>query len=470
MTMQTPPADPRLAAAVTAHQKGALTRALGLYQQILAANPRQPQVLTFAAAALLSTGQPAKAKQMLTNALMLAPQSAEAHAYMANAHQMTGALDKAAKSYASALKHAPDNAQVHSNLGALLLKQGDAATARDHLTKAVHLQPTYAPAHSNLAQALAKLGDLEAAIAAGREAVRLAPQSAEAQNTLGSALSDAGDFTAAITAFQAALAVQPGTVRPRTNLALAQLRAGDAAAALATCKDALEIQPYSIPALATKSVALTETGQHEAQASLVDLDTYLTVQTIDPGPDYADVDAFNAALCAHILDHPSLEWEPTGHATRKGRHTGDLLAEPKGPFARFEAIINDRIRAYQATLPQADHPVIKAVPKDWTLHVWAVVLEGPGHQIPHIHETGWLSGVYYPKVPPDMGGDDPAGWIEFGKPQDIYAPTRQPPVRLIEPQEGRMVLFPSYYYHRTVPTGSDQLRISIAFDVMPVAA
>ncbi len=33
-----------------------------------------------------------------------------------------------------------------------------------------------------------------------------------------------------------------------------------------------------------------------------------------------------------------------------------------------------------------------------------------------------------------------------------------------------MVLFPSYFYHRTIPFESDEQRISIDFDVMPVAA
>jgi hypothetical protein len=37
---------------------------------------------------------------------------------------------------------------------------------------------------------------------------------------------------------------------------------------------------------------------------------------------------------------------------------------------------------------------------------------------------------------------------------------------LIRPEEGLMVLFPSYFYHGTVPLESDEVRISIAFDVI----
>ena len=35
----------------------------------------------------------------------------------------------------------------------------------------------------------------------------------------------------------------------------------------------------------------------------------------------------------------------------------------------------------------------------------------------------------------------------------------------VRPEEGPMVLFPSYFCHRTVPTGSADMRVVIAFDV-----
>lgn len=36
----------------------------------------------------------------------------------------------------------------------------------------------------------------------------------------------------------------------------------------------------------------------------------------------------------------------------------------------------------------------------------------------------------------------------------------------MRPEEGLMVLVPSYFYRRTVPTESADLRVSIAFDVL----
>jgi uncharacterized protein (TIGR02466 family) len=91
-----------------------------------------------------------------------------------------------------------------------------------------------------------------------------------------------------------------------------------------------------------------------------------------------------------------------------------------------------------------------------------------GHQVPHIHPGAVISGVYYVKVPsvvakPDR---DHAGWIEFGRPDPRHDCRVEPEVRRLQPREGRMVLFPSYLYHRTIPFATDEQRISIAFDVM----
>ncbi len=65
---------------------------------------------------------------------------------------------------------------------------------------------------------------------------------------------------------------------------------------------------------------------------------------------------------------------------------------------------------------------------------------------------------------PEQGHD---GWIEFGRPQSIYRTTASPDIRLVRPEEGLMVLFPSFFFHRTIPFEAAAERICIAFDVQP---
>ena len=94
--------------------------------------------------------------------------------------------------------------------------------------------------------------------------------------------------------------------------------------------------------------------------------------------------------------------------------------------------------------------------------------ERSGHQSAHIHPTGWLSGVYYPKLPDVMhAGTSEDGWIEFGAPPPELTVGNTGLSKRIKPEEGLLILFPSYFYHRTLPYESDDARISMAFDFTP---
>jgi Putative 2OG-Fe(II) oxygenase len=42
---------------------------------------------------------------------------------------------------------------------------------------------------------------------------------------------------------------------------------------------------------------------------------------------------------------------------------------------------------------------------------WAVVYPGGGWQKPHIHDTGWLSGVYYVTAPKASGHNRAVDWL-----------------------------------------------------------
>ena len=62
-----------------------------------------------------------------------------------------------------------------------------------------------------------------------------------------------------------------------------------------------------------------------------------------------------------------------------------------------------------------------------------------------------------------------AGWIAFGRPPAHFHLDAAPKVTPVRPEEGLMLLFPSYLYHHTIPFDSAGARISIAFDVLPTA-
>ena len=105
------------------------------------------------------------------------------------------------------------------------------------------------------------------------------------------------------------------------------------------------------------------------------------------------------------------------------------------------------------------------------MRAWGTLLSAGGHQTAHMHPLGWLSGVYYVELPANMDSEDPqAGWLEFNTPPARLHQTAKLDVRRYQPEVGRLIIFPSWLWHQTLPFTSSGERISVAFDVVPTSA
>ena len=98
---------------------------------------------------------------------------------------------------------------------------------------------------------------------------------------------------------------------------------------------------------------------------------------------------------------------------------------------------------------------------------WSSRLCDQGFHVNHLHPEGWISSCYYVTVPKET--DDPEtrnGWIKFGEPSLRRAVEERHPPR-VQPFPGRLVLFPSYMWHGTIPLRAPSPRTTIAFDAVP---
>jgi hypothetical protein len=95
-----------------------------------------------------------------------------------------------------------------------------------------------------------------------------------------------------------------------------------------------------------------------------------------------------------------------------------------------------------------------------------VRLRGAGFHANHVHPQGWISSAFYVRLPGRSENDSAeAGWLKIGEPPTDLAPDIGP-TQMIEPRVGRLVLFPSWMWHGTVPFDNGE-RLTIAFDVRP---
>ena len=158
-------------------------------------------------------------------------------------------------------------------------------------------------------------------------------------------------------------------------------------------------------------------------------------------------------------------------SVRGGTQTdGPLLSRIDPVIRHLRRGIVGAVESYVAQLPPADekHPLLRQR-RDRRVRFsgsWSVRLRSGGHHSNHVHPLGWISSALYVSLPDRApAGADDSGWLTLGEP-DRKLGIDLPPWRKVEPKPGRLVLFPSWMWHGTVPF-SDGERLTVAFDVAP---
>ncbi len=447
--------------------------ALAAYDAAHDASPRYAEPAYNAGVLLMRIGDHSQAAIRFEAALSRDPEHVQAAIGYSEAARCAGNLEAAAAALQTLLARDSSNAIALTNLAAVLSAQGQDAEARTLAERAAEIDPGLAAAHYNAGVALQALHQHEDAAQRFRHTLALEPGHAAAALNMGEAYLALDETPGAESAFKRALEIDPTFAKAAINLADMALHAGDANAAVAIIDRFLARTPGHPSALAFKAIALREAGKIKDARILDDTDRFIMTRDIVAPDGYTDVAAFNRALGEHLLAHPTLTPAPKAHATRAGRHSGELLDSDRGPVGGFADLILEAFNAYRRRfVGEASHPFLDQIPENPRLSVWGVVMEEGGHQVPHIHPSAWLSGVYYVEVPDNVREDDAthAGWIEFGRPPADFHFSHTPEARLLHPKAGQMILFPSHFYHRTVPLSGKNRRISIAFDVVPVTS
>jgi tetratricopeptide (TPR) repeat protein len=293
--------------------------------------------------------------------------------------------------------------------------------------------------------------------------VALAPVFGESHYNRGGALRALGQHADAVAAFDRALAIDPAYVPALAGKAATQLAAGDPAAALVVCETCRRIAPHRQQAIAYGALALQELGRTAEARAINDYDRLISITHLEPA-DGGDIGLLHRDLIGAIRADPTLTLEPGEYLTQGGRLTANLLTHPSPVIARFAESLRRTIDRYLASIPaEPGHPFLSRIPQRYDLKLRATLLRAGGWHPEHLHEHEWLSGVYYLEMPPDMA--DHGGWIEFGRPDYALPADTKLEFRLVRPRPGMLLLFPSYFFHRTVPFRGEGERVNLAFDL-----
>ena len=279
------------------HWAGRLDEATQIYQQILQADPDNPDALHLLGniacqlgevdtairfisranalfpkntAYLISLGtayraneQPDLAMSCYSRVLAIDPNSASAYFGIGNTQQCQGKLDGAAKSFIVALALNPGFIEARYNLANLEKSMGKLSEAIDNYRIVVASKPDFADAYHNMGSALYALGKLDDALASYEKALRL--NLPETHNNIGIIHFDRGQFEQSLACYQQAIAAKPDYAEAYNNLGITLRKLGQFQEAVAAFNEAIRIVPdYAIAHLNLGDLLLDNDAIDEA--------------------------------------------------------------------------------------------------------------------------------------------------------------------------------------------------------------
>ncbi|MFM7067812.1 MAG: putative 2OG-Fe(II) oxygenase [Gammaproteobacteria bacterium] len=363
----------------------------------------------------------------------------------------------------------PDHPQLLSRHAAMAWMTGCGESFADGLRAALQRRPQDGELRLALVSGLGNAGFETESEALLREGLRLQPEAPLFNALLALRCAETARLEEARPAIARALAVAPELEYVREQAAIVALIGGETAAASEHTGWLISRRPIGQFAWALRVLALRMAGdatwETYAHPDRVCRSTLLAVPA-----GYASLEEFNAALAARLRERHTLSTHPLVNSVRGGTQVEIHPGAEQDPVLRaFLEAIRQPIDDYIATMPEdSAHPLFRRRRPGHRLSgCWTVRLHGSsGRHVSHIHPQGWISSAYYVTVPAEIPASrDRAGWLSFGRPP--YPMAGMDSVGAVQPEPGRLALFPSYQWHGVEAFPGEGERMTIAFDVVP---
>lgn len=419
----------------------------------------------------LTEGQWRQAAGIAERLLLSAVDDAAALQLKARALKALGALEPAqgAAAQAVALSSVP---------AARLLLAGVLAASPDRTERLRGLELAQHPELRNLEPGVveALLAELQLGLGQFQDALGSAERAVAAQPTRAEWWAHGIDAAQAVGGPQRALkAIEtaPQVVQSQPVIGVRHARQllalGRAGEALNTIDRVLREAPQEQEAIALRGLALDRLG-HPAEAQRwLACESFVQASRPAAPSGFRGTEEFLSTLGTEIRRHPSLRMEPLGRPARRAAQTGDLLLGGGIAAQALARLVEVEVETCLRRLkPDPNRPFLRKLPTRYQLRFWGNRMEAGGELAPHLHAGRWLSGVYFVKLPVSLGTrpDEPAGWLEFNRPPSPLPEMSAGNLRVVRPEEGVLLLFPAYLWHRTVPFAGMGERISVSFDLL----
>lgn len=358
--------------------------------RLVAAYPRDSEVLDLAASYWATQNQLQRSRTLLRQALAANPDDVATTIGLARVDELEGAADAAQHRLSAALASHPDVLAFRLALADMLLRTRAFGRARSILLAAKNASTSYAVQFGLAKVALAQ-GNLAQANGALDRAIAAQPARDALVEAAGQLLMQANQYAAALDRFAQAAHAEPDNALYWFETARAQLALNQPDAARATLERAARLRPHWLPLVS--ALALIDLRQGKGPAALSRVDALLASRPKDPGglalkgdielasgqPDaalaaYAEaqrvrpsaavaVKLYNARLAAHATDpaQPLIDWlrrVPTDWRVR------DVLG---GYYLLVAHSLPQAVPEFRAVLRQAPNDIVALNNLAWSL-------------------------------------------------------------------------------------------------------
>ena len=376
-----------------------------------------------------------------------------------------GAID----AYRKAVEHDPGRIESHRNLNSLLWQKGLEDDYLKSYEKALTIDPTATDLRLAWAIALTQHDKFAEAQQVLEEGLHRTPDSSELMSMLAYSLEGQDRWDEALKVHEQAIGLEDSVPNHRVSYARALLACQRPDEALTHADSASRDIPRDQRALAYLGLCWRMLGD-ERDEYLNDYERLVRPFELPVPQGYASAEEFNERLIAALAPMHVDKRHPPEQTLRGGSQTyGDLFDLATPEIQHLVGSLRECIRDYIGTFPMTPrHPLFSRRSKEFDFSAsWSVKLARCGFHTMHTHPMGWISSAYYVQVPKEVSEtEDHGGGIKFGEP-DIDLGEAGKARRTIQPTAGRLVLFPSYMWHGTIPFESDEPRMTVAFDVVP---
>lgn len=450
-------------------QADRLEESLAAFRTALVLRPKHTATRHNMAVALRLIGRTEEAVDELRLCIAENPALAECHYNLGHCYYDLGRLEEAAASYRDAIAAKPTYREAHDSLNRLYWQIGDSSRYLRSYQETLGRFPFDTGLLADLANRLNLEGRTADTVALLEHALHRGADAPAIRHRLGQALWAGGRRAEAVEQLLAALGQDSGSDECRLDLARWHIISERYNDALAVLAPVLERRPHDQQAIAYQGLAWRILGDARADR-LNDYDRFIGAELLRPPAEFGSIEEFNRRLDDRLTELHLTSRHPLEQTLRGGTQTMGNLFDSRVPEVEaLRGMIEQAVRTFVDGLADdPDHVFLGR--KSAVLRFagsWSVRLRRQGFHINHVHSAGWISSCYYVRLPRAVDAStDHQGWIKFGE-TGLELGQRERIGRLVRPEVGKLVLFPSYFYHGTVPFDEESYRTTVAFDVVP---